>query len=282
MKQLLTTLFLFSFISCINSQKKEFASPPGYDFNHPEKFTLPAELSEISGNSFSEKGGDTVFAIQDEKGAVYFFKPGDKTIGNTKFAKKGDYEEISIFKNTAVILRSDGTIFTVPMSEIGKPETAVAKEWPGLVPNGEYESLFADTANNALVVLCKECKGDKKDAVVSGYVLNIENDSITTKSNFKFDVNQLGTIVKKKKYIVFKPSAIAKSPVTADWYILSSVNKLLVITDAAWKVKSMYELDPDLFEQPEGMAFDAAGNLFISSEMGETNAAILMKFVYKK
>ncbi len=66
--------------------------------------------------------------------------------------------------------------------------------------------------------------------------------------------------------IVFHPSALAQNPLTREWFVLSSVNKLLVITDENWKVKSVYPLDPSVFNQPEGIAFDQQQNLYISNE----------------
>jgi len=43
----------------------------------------------------------------------------------------------------------------------------------------------------------------------------------------------------------------------------------------------VYRLDPQLYNQPEGMTFAPNGDLYISNEGGEGIATIL-KFVYKK
>ncbi|MEI9955485.1 MAG: SdiA-regulated domain-containing protein [Ferruginibacter sp.] len=65
---------------------------------------------------------------------------------------------------------------------------------------------------------------------------------------------------------------------TNEWYILSSVNKLLVITDNNWKVQKTYPLDASLFNQPEGIAFDKQGNLYISNEGGDSGKGTILKF----
>jgi len=57
-----------------------------------------------------------------------------------------------------------------------------------------------------------------------------------------------------------------------------------VITNATqmrqWKLKKTYQLDPILFKQPEGLAFDSKGNMYISNEGHGGNANVLL-FNYK-
>jgi uncharacterized protein YjiK len=50
----------------------------------------------------------------------------------------------------------------------------------------------------------------------------------------------------------------------------------------AWGVKEVYKLDPSVFEQPEGMAFDSANNLYISNERGNVVQGNVLKFIYQK
>ena len=77
------------------------------------------------------------------------------------------------------------------------------------------------------------------------------------------------------------PSCIARHPLTKEWYIISSVNKLLIILDDQWKVKKYHMLDPVIFKQPEGIAFDVKGNMFISNEGGD-GAANILEFNYNQ
>jgi uncharacterized protein YjiK len=37
-----------------------------------------------------------------------------------------------------------------------------------------------------------------------------------------------------------------------------------------------------MFKQPEGIAFDNAGNLYISNEKGNGNNGSILKFIYQK
>ncbi|MNT78403.1 hypothetical protein D3C72_2176360 [compost metagenome] len=54
---------------------------------------------------------------------------------------------------------------------------------------------------------------------------------------------------------------------------------MLVVTDDKWEVIGAYPLNPAIFNQPEAIAFDHAGNLFIGNEAGDKNGkATLLKF----
>ncbi|WP_373564831.1 SdiA-regulated domain-containing protein [Sphingobacterium sp. E70] len=63
-----------------------------------------------------------------------------------------------------------------------------------------------------------------------------------------------------------------------EWYILSSIDKALVVTDENFHVKSITALDPKLFPQPEGINFDSKFNLYIISEAGDQDKGIIYKF----
>jgi uncharacterized protein YjiK len=56
------------------------------------------------------------------------------------------------------------------------------------------------------------------------------------------------------------------------------VNKLLVVTDRNWKAKEVCQLDGNTFNQPEGIAFDKDGNLFISNEGDDLSQGNILKF----
>ena len=71
---------------------------------------------------------------------------------------------------------------------------------------------------------------------------------------------------------------MAKNPITGEWFILSGSNKLLVITDANWKVKDVYPLNGNTFNQAEGIAFDKEGNLYISNEGDDGTNGNILKF----
>jgi SdiA-regulated len=262
----LASLFtLLLFLTACKNPNKNNKTPQAYDLNQPEKFVMPGSLLEISGICFYKGKKDTIYAIQDEEGKVFRLGLGNKKSYNTKFAKRGDYEDVAIINETVFVLKGDdGTLFSFDKKETGSDVTDRVKEWKGLLPPGEYEGMYGDELTGKLYVLCKICSADDNYKKVSGYIFSV-GDSVTRSSGFNIDVTAIQSLTKKMR-TGFKPSALAKNPVTGEWFILSGSNKLLVITDSSWKVKDVYPLNGNRFNQAEGLAFDSEGNLYISNE----------------
>ena len=280
-KQLLVWILLLStLVAC--AQKREpnsYPSPSGYELTQPQVYKLPNVLHEISGIAFDGGKPDTVFAQQDEKGRLFYFAPGDHKPQWTKFGQDGDYEDIAILHGQAILLRSDGNLYVFPLTERHNKAIVNVKVWKGLLPSGEYESLASTPHDTLLHVLCKSCKVDRKQPYVSGYTFKLTTDGdISFLRQFELDTRQIEQHAALGKK-VFKPAAITWNAFTGEWFIISSINKLLVIADATWQVKGAYPLNPKLFIQPEGMAIDNEGNLYVSNEGGsKSRRATLFKF----
>ncbi|MFT3827556.1 MAG: SdiA-regulated family protein [Chitinophagaceae bacterium] len=265
------------------AQKVTYTSPVGYNLAKPQKFFMPDALIEISGIAFHHGRADSMYAIQDEQGKLFYFHPGVKSVTHAKYGKSGDYEDVAILNETVVVLKSSGSLHVFPFSRARDAEIQdVVTEWKHILPQGEYESLYADNATNQLYVLCKQCEVDKKTDLLTGYIFSVTaSDSVFQSATFTIDVKDVLQKAPDKKKKEFRPSAMAKNPRTQQWYIISSVNKMLVITDGNWKVQEVHLLDPTVFHQPEGLAFDTNNNLYISNEGDEVTAGNVLKFVYK-
>ena len=257
-------------------------SPPGYDLGTPKKYILSESLHEISGICLLRGNADTLYAIEDEKGRLYSFHLGDNRFPFYKFGAHGDYEDVTILNDAEfVVLRSDGSLFVFPVGLVRGGDNRAVQPYLHILPRGEYEGLFGD-ASGKLIALCKNCPDDDQRDEVSGYVLQYAPGSghrlsITDHFKVRLPADKLHSIHTKIK---FHPSALARHPITGEWYIVSSVNKVIVVLDDRWEVKGMYDLDPLLFKQPEGLAFDKRGNMYISNEGVQGNANILY-FSYK-
>ena len=241
--------------------------------------SLPDELLEISGIAFLAGQDEDIYAIQDEQGFLYKFNQPTQKVTFNPFGKDGDYEDISISNTHFFILKSNGSIYSFPIAE--KDDIKNVVEQKNLLPKGEYEGLFVDRESNQAYVLCKECKVDRKQPQTSGYVFSIdEHGQFQLKGEFAIQLDQLQAFDAKIKK-TFKPSALAKKADSKEWYILSSVDKALVVTDENFRVKSLSPLDPKIFPQPEGINFDSKFNLYISSEAGNQDKGIIYKFEQK-
>jgi hypothetical protein len=281
MKSELSKLILFfgAIIVCATSCADTPANDkklPYYDLASPEKFIMPESLLEISGISFHLGKSDTIYAIQDEEGKLFHLSWGVKKQYHSKFGKQGDYEDVTIYKENVVVLKSNGVLYSFPFADTKYQELDSVKEWKRLLPKGEYEGMYGDEATNDLYVLCKKCDEDRSKNTVTGFVLTL-GDSAHVKSTFTISVEEAKEGGSKAKR-GFRPSALAKNPISNEWYIVSAVNQLLVVTDENWKVVDTYRLSTNLFNQPEGIAFDNEGNLYISNEGDDLVAGNILKF----
>jgi len=272
----LTGLF---FLSACAQTPKNYASPKAFDLNNGQRISLPNALHELSGIAFPEDRDSLIYAIEDENGKVYFFPPDNVTLQEIKFGGNGDYEGIAIGNGYIVVLESNGIVHTFPYKDIHQKKITDLKIGKNLVPKGEYESLAVSSADSLLYILCKKCTVDKKSASTTGYILGLSKDGkVSNKGEFTIDEGQINSLssLKGKR---FRPSALTFNTRTNEWYILSSINKLLVTADKKWKISGAYPLDPSLFNQPEAIAFDHNGNLYIGNEGGDKlGNATLLKF----
>lgn len=280
LKYFFTIILLVAFFCSCSLFVKEDETIKHYQLDKPEKFLMPESLLEVSGITFNNGKNDTIYAIQDEQGRLFRLGWGVKKQVNAKFGKQGDYEDVAIVNDQVIILKSNGNLITFPLADAVYAEIDDAQEWKGLLPAGEYEGMYGDNATGNLYIICKNCTDDNSKNEVSGYIFHT-GDSIYQAGTFKIDVNEIKSFTGKVKR-GFRPSAIAKNPLTSEWYIVSAVNKLLVVTDSNWKIKEVCMLNGNKFTQPEGIAFDTEGNLYISNEGDDFSQGNIMKFARQK
>lgn len=240
-----------------------------------ESFSLPPELDEISGHIFLPNNDNIVYCVQDELGTLYGFDLSNQQVVSTKkFADKGDFEGVTTDGKNFYVLKSNGNIYSFSVDEAEIVEPKIAKVGLG---KGEYESLAIDTVKKQLIVLCKSCKEDKGNKQSTGYLLNYtDNGDVTLDKPFIINLEEASAISSSFPR-VFNPSAITKKVSTNEWYILSSIDKLILITDADFKPKEVIPFSRKLYEQPEGLAFDSKEKLYISSEKGDNASAMIYK-----
>lgn len=274
--------FICFFIVFINSQCGQpndnpgsYASPDGYNLNKPILLKLPVELDEISGLAFY--ANDTsVFAIGDEFGWLYKIPLlPHQPIRKWKFSNEGDYEDLAMVDKVFYVLKSNGNITAFTFDD----RNQILNQHQDFPVNGnEFEILYYDPKIFKLTMICKDCDEDKKKALTV-YYYNLLNKSFDDSATI--NVTSIANMIGEKK-IKFKPSAAAINPVTHELFIVSSVNKLLVVADRNGNPKKTYPIDGNLFKQPEGITFTPDGDMIISNEAADRGAANLLFFKYNK
>ena len=278
-------LFFFakihSYEGCISNKNKINLPAKEYDLDNPSILKLNDALLEISGISFYPKDS-SVFAISDENGYIFKIHLNKNFVTEKwKFDKKRDYEDLFYKDSTFYVLESNGNIHTLNFSPQGDTIYTRKSIFPAIGKNkNDFESLYYDEERKCFIMLCKDCEGDKKNALTA-WSYNPEN-GIYTPTSFKLNVDLIAKQIGVEK-LKFKPSAATINPVTHEVWILSAINQLLVVADSNGVYKEAFTLNPAIFTQPEGISFTPSGDLIISNEAGDKyNTGTLLIFKLKK
>lgn len=274
---LLSVSFLYFSTGC-RQHDDTLSSPPAYNLNRPAVIKLPAALDEISGLAYYPKD-KSIFAVCDEKAWLYkIFLTGRMSIQKWKFAKSADFEDMVLTDSTFYILRSDGHLISV---HFVSPDSVIAKEYvPPLNGKNEFEILYLDKAQNRLIMLCKDCEADDKNSLTS-WAFDLSAATFSPSPAYVIDIRRIEELMQEKK-VKFKPSAAAIHPVTGQLFIISSINKVLVVADKNGVPEQVYRIDPGLYKQPEGLTFSPEGHLIISNESADIGAANILIIKYHK
>ena len=193
-RNLLVILFVFakfhSFEGCTINKNKVILPCKEYDLNNPFRVKLGDQLAEISGISFYPKDS-SVFAISDESGNLYKIHWKRKMLTmRWKFDKTQDFEDVILHDSSFYVLQSNGNIQTLQFSPEG--DTIFKRESSFPVEKdkkNEFESMYYDEESKGLVMICKDCQGDKNNSVSAW---NFDPSTGTyTPSAFSIDVSHI-------------------------------------------------------------------------------------------
>jgi uncharacterized protein YjiK len=241
------------------------------------------DLREISGLGNADSTG--IFcAISDERGEVMFVEgnAGGKVKRRVLFRDKGDFEGIEMVGKTLYALKSDGKLFEIERwrdpakMTVNEYKTALKKE-------DDLEGLGFDGKKNELLLAAK---GDPtQDTIRLVWTFSLKTKQLSNKPAYHIDPKEVNALVPynlEEKRHFFSPSGIAVHPKTKDIYLISTALKRMVVLNAAdGTIRFAARLDRNLLPQPEGIAFDEAGNLYLSSE-GKKKEGLILKFNFRK
>ncbi len=269
----LISIFLATCLACTQDVRAQIA---GYNLHTPFKvLTLPDTLHEVSG--ITALGQGRVACVQDENGSIFIY---DLSKGRLEsqyvFAADGDYEGIAKAGDTLYVLRSDGVLFK-------SVQGAKALSVNTAIPAPNNEGLCYDEAGQRLLIACKAKSGkgheykDKRQI----YAFDLKTGARSADAVFEFDVPEIRQFVKAQRIplpvkekkngkheevLRFTPSAIAVHPFSSKLYLISSTDHLLFIFDSQGKPEQVAQLDPKVFNKPEGIIFLENGDMLITNE----------------
>ncbi len=284
-------LFLLgiTFVNCKAQLSNTQKTNPEYKVNQPSRtFEMPEGLKEISGLTIS-KDGKYIYAVSDEYGLIYSInkKTGEQE-RKIRFHTDGDYEGIEVVDDKIYLVKSTGTLYEV--DDFKSDSTTCKKHKHLLKKENNIEGLAYDAQNDRLLFACKGIPCLEKDAMhpkcntcKAVFSFDLKTNQFVEKPVFEITEeatldflknNKSAEELKKwKKYITpenekfaFNPSAIAIHPLTKNIYILASKGKTFMVINPKGKIIKMEKLDKKIHTQPEGLAFDNNGLMYISNE----------------
>jgi hypothetical protein len=266
------------FISCKGPKPKIIKSPPYYSFKDVFTNKLDARLLEVSGIAW-DSHIDKFYAHNDESGTLFILERETKSVMNAyKFAGRGDYEDVAIFRHIPYVLRSDGTILKILIDSVAGTARAIESPKLDITGSRDFETMYTDTTRNALIIVCKNCNVDDQ-STVSAFAYYPDKNEFDTKPVYQIDASDVDELSPHKSD-KFQPTAADIHPKMQKLFMISSPSRQLVIMDLNGNVEEVYELGKKLFPQPEGLTFKNNGDLYISNE-GVKSKGTILRFEFK-
>jgi len=253
-----------------------------YDLQNPSFVInlVSEDLKEISGLSPTDSAG-IYLAINDERGEIFFIDGagGGAILNRFLFRDKGDFEGVEMVGKCLYAVKSDGDIFEIGCWDTDTPNIVEYKT--RLKKADDVEGLCYDAKRFALLLACKQ--NPDSAGLRRIYAFDLKTKQLSDKPVYTIDPEAVNRLVpldgEKNRYI--SPSGIAIHPKTNDIFVISSAQKRLVVLDyKTGAIRYAVRLNKKLLPQPEGIAFDAEGNLHLSSE-GKKGEGLVLKFDYK-
>ncbi len=240
-----------------------------FDFDRPQAVKLPKDLKEISGMT-SWKSPEEVLTVQDEDGELFVVNTkSGKVVFSFKFSKDRDYEGIARLNDSIYVLETDGDIHTF-LYDPEMDEFESKKLETSFSYRNDTEGICYDPVTGNLLIVPKEQELNPTEADQNRrgiYSYDLSTRTLSPQPTYYIDQLEVGDAVygKASRYTL-KPSGIAIDPLTNDIFVVSSVGNIMVVIDRESNLKHIELLEQGTFRQPEGITFNEAGDLFISSE----------------
>lgn len=288
MRNAFVTLLLLS--GCATAQPDRLAHFVPYDMDRPTQvFELPPLLMEVS--ALTDVDDSTIACVHDESGSVYFLSTHTGAITDSaNFAGPGDMEGLTRVGPNFFALRSDGLVYRLGDRASGLP---VLDTFRIQLTNKNIEGLGFDERTGMVLVSPKDFqKGSQEgkderlihaiDPEATGMaprvILRVSLDKLVQQAEgLGIKVPKQKKNGKERSALKLRYSSVAVHPRTHHYYLLSAVDRTLLVLDRKGDLVDLVLLNPKLLPKPEGITFMPNGDMWLSSE-GKGRSPVLVRY----
>ncbi len=229
---------------------------------------LPLALREISGLVVASDG--SLLALQDEEGDVFQIEPqSGAVLRRIRFAGDGDFEALTMDSSRALLVRSDGRVYSglLPQSA---DDVDGKRHDINIHDSCDVESADVRPGSDELWIGCKESPGKRMGQTRALYVVTL-SELTGTKGKVEPRLSaRLEPPIDPRdgnpmRLGLFKPSGMAFLDHDR-FLIVSSVYPTLFEFHTDGHLLNAWGLPREVLPQPEGIAVDAEGRVYVASE----------------
>ena len=268
--------------------------PLPFNLNRPDAVLhLPESLTEVS--ALTDIDEHTVACVEDEQAVIYLIDLGTGRITGTRaFGMPGDLEGLTRVGLEYYALRSDGLMYRMTL---GEREMNVLDTFRVRLPQDNLEGLGYDERRNRVLISPKGVmKGSPAVRDLRAiYAYDAINRKLLPEPVLQFTVTGIiaqaraaGIIIPERvtpkgrtvPSLKLRFSSVAVDPLEDNYYLLSAVDRVLLVMDRNGRVVWLHQLNEQLFPKPEGITFLPSGAMLISNE-GKDSRPNLLRFERK-
>lgn len=238
-----------------------------------QQWRLPARLNEISGLALD--ANERLFAVADEATTIYQLDVEEgrvlKEFSFGRPAMRADIEGIAIIGDYFFLISSDGEMYVG--REAADRESADYERHPtGLGKECEIEGLAASTAENRLLIACKNGRGKKSRDDIAIFVWNAGTRQLMPELTLRLPVRDICRRIDADRV---NPSGITVDPVTGHLLLVAARQHALIELLPDGRLLQALRLPlTSRHRQPEGIERLRDGRLLIADEGGSHKARL--------
>ena len=262
-----------------------------FDLNRPSTvFVLPAELHEVS--ALTDVDSRTVACMQDEDATLYLLDATTGRItGRYLFGPPGDMEGLTRVRDEYYALRSDGLLYRLALRD---GAARILDTIRVVLPQDNLEGLAFDERMQRLLIAPKGVlKGGPAERDQRAlFAFDLRERRLLPEPVMRLSVERIVAEARaagirlpvratpkgrEVSAVKLRFSSVAIDPVSDRHFLLSAVDRLVLVVERDGRFVSIHQLDEGVFPKPEGITFLPDGTLLINSE-GKDARPVLARF----